>query len=345
MIRKMAGFACVCILVASGCGEDPVIPFGSETLISGSVATSDGTAIEGATISIRYQLSDTISNAESLFPRGPRSSRATSLDSLLGFSARQRGLSIELDWALDTLSLIDTFMVKRSIPESDTFETLFRLPATPPDTAYSYVDSVPVFPGTFRYRFFAELPGQGLSGDSISVGIPLYTQMGVPAPNPMVDSISVPLAFVASTSYRAEIQSTGGDLLALLDQGDAGAGEQRVFGWNGADSLGVRPPGGVHWLRAELTPHDGDPGVLLSPIFLNEGTDALTDSLGNYSIEHLDTGVLIRVVDSQGEVAGSEEVLQTIELTASAPGLASDSEDLTVLPNVNNKVDFTLVTE
>ncbi len=345
MMRKMAALACVAIVIASGCGEDAVVPPGSETVISGSVKSSGGAVIDGATISVRYQLTDTIPRAESRPPEGPRSSKAATLDSLLGFSVRQRGLAIELDWAVDTLALIDSFMVKRSIPASDTFETLFRLPAAPPDTAYSYVDSVPVLPGTFRYRFFAELPGLGLAGDSISLAIPLYTQLGVPAPNPMIDSMSVPLALVAPTGYRAEVRTSGGDFVALLDQADAAAGENRIFGWNGADSLGVRPRGGLYWLQVELTPHDGDPAALRSPVFLNEGTDATTDSLGNYSIEHLDTGVLIRVVDSEGEVVGSEEVLQTIEVSASAPGFIPKSEDLTVLPNLNNKVDFKLDSE
>jgi len=342
MIRTTCGALLGVAALVAACGEDPVISSSADTLLSGKVRSAEGGAIEGASLSIRYQLSDTLEAPAEQPDGAARMWLAATADSVLSLAGRQAGLAIELDWAVDSLGQIDTFHVKRSIPASDTFETLLRLPTAAPDTAYSYTDSIPIVAGTFRYRFFAELPGPGLSGDSLSLAVPFHTQLGVPAPNPMVDSMSVPLAIVGAASYSAEMQSTGGDLLATLGSGEADAGELLHFHWSGRDTLDGRAAGGVHRLQIELSPELGDPSALRSPIFLNEGNDATTDSLGNYDIQRLATGVVIRVVDSSAAITGSQEVLQTIELIASAPGYQSQTKELTVLPNVNNKVDFNL---
>lgn len=343
LIFMSLGLAALLLLPA--CSGDSVVSGDLQTLISGTIQNPAGDPIEGAQISIRYEPSDTSSSFLPAPPPGGRWFSATGLDSLDAFFARQMGFAAELRWSVDTLGVIDSFLVERSLPQADSFAVLTRVTATPPDTAYALVDSLPAVAGTYRYRLSAEIPGGGLAGDPKETRLRVGSQLRVPYPNPMVDTLSLGVVFFAPTNYRTEVQSTEGDLLRLLGEGAALPGDQLMFGWNGEDSLGQRPAGGIYRIHVDLVPEEGDPTQLITSLFLNEGRDALADSSGTYTIEHVETGAALRVVSSDGTVVGPRVILQTVELTASAPGYVAATEALTVVARVNNKLSFELEAE
>ncbi len=349
------------LLFLAACGSDAPFAQQNITVISGTVTTAEGQPLEGAQVSLHYALGDSLpfyfQGGLALTPGGAeldggswtgpgRWSQAASLDSVSAFRARQVGLAAELMWSVDSLGAIDSFLVRKRGAGEREFRDLVRVAAAPPAVNYSWVDSLEPLSGVVAYRLFAELPGFGLAGDSLEIALAVGTQLGMPAPNPMVDTVSVAVTFFAPASYRVEVLGKLDEPLRLLGAGEAQAGEVRWFGWNGSDSLGLRPAGGVNVVAAEIVPAAGGAATLLrTPVFLNDGVDAVSDSSGFYSVTRIATGEVLRAVAADGSFVGPRAVLPTITVSAAAAGYETASEEIEVLERVNNLVDFALVAE
>lgn len=324
------------VLMAAACSTEGVVSESSGTLVAGRVTDSSGQAVPGASLSVRYEFSDTTS-ADSA---SMNASVSGINDKLEFFSAVQRGLELELSWSVDSVAFIDTFMVKRRDPGAEAFVRVAAIPSDSSELDYAWSDSVVLEPGRFVYRLFPEIPGGGLAGDSLQTEVSFLNQLGRPRPNPMVGELNITTSFVAPSAYEARITKFSGDIIRLLDMGEAEGGSQVEISWDGRDESGALVPGGFYNFR--LLAGAEVPDLLVTQVFVNEGLDAVSDSTGNYELLELSTARLVRRIDASGAVLGVSEVLQSMEITASAVGYVEQTRELILVPAFENRLDFTL---
>lgn len=325
-------WAAAFFVVLAACSDDAVVDVGGGPLLSGQVNSTSGDPIEGAVISIRYEFEDTVNT---LLDSSTSSAADDSLavGDFVEMSVRQHGLGVDVSWAVDTLALIDSFMVDRRLPTESEFRRVFGDTATV--VRYEIRDEN-LEPGIVAYAFGLRRPSGLQTPDTVSVRY--GHRLGVPGPNPFDSLVTLSAAMVRPVTYAAWVVDESGDPLRSLGQGSVDSPTIVDFEWNGADSLGVRSRGGIHRIEMEL-----DEGSLLSTsVFLNAGRDALTDSTGAYEVASTLAGQLIRVVDGDGEVVGTREILVSVAVTASADGFESQTREVTPIPSVENRLDFTL---
>ena len=315
----------------AACSDDAVVGVDGDALIAGTVTSSSGDPLEGAVISIRYEFEDTL--PAFLGSSATGAVEDSSAGDFIEMVALQHGLGIDLAWSVDTLTLIDSFMVDRRLPGASEFRRVFGDSAT--SDRYEIRDDSPE-PGLVDYAFGLRRPAGLQTPDTVTVRF--GHRLGVPGPNPFDSLVTLSAAVVRPASYSAWVTDESGALLRFLGEGVADSAQIVEFHWDGNDSSGVRSMGGVHRIEMEL-----EGGSLLSTsVFLNAGRDAVTDSTGAYEVASTSAGQLIRVVGESGEVVGTREVLVSIEVMASAEGFQSETREITPIPTVENRLDFTL---